>query len=73
MKMSKYTIINIHDTIAIRRNPSTCYSSIDREPVFIDDKDNESESVHDYCQVVAFFISIVLVSIVLRKLGTTIF
>lgn len=72
--MSKYTIINMHDTVAIRRNPPTCYSSIDREPVFIDDKeDNDSESVRDYCQVVVFFVSIVLVSIALRELGTMIF
>jgi hypothetical protein len=68
--MSKYTIINMHDTVAIRRNPPTCYSSIEREPVFID---NDSESVRDYCQVVAFFVSIVLVSITLRELVMTIF
>jgi hypothetical protein len=68
--MSKYTIINMHDTVAIRRNPPTCYSSIEREPVFID---NDSESVRDYCQVVVFFVSIVLVSITLRELGTMIF
>jgi hypothetical protein len=67
--MSKYTIINMHDTVAIRRNPPTCYSSIEREPVFID---NDSESVRDYCQVVVFFVSIVLVSIALHGIVMTI-
>lgn len=73
-KMSKYTIINIHDTVAIRRNP-TCYFPIDREPVFAEHEEdnNDSESVHDYCRVVVFFSTIVLVSIVLHELGRTIF